>query len=144
MGLLINYLFPLWKIQFLSKISEVLPDSTSVEQLWRLSQGRDRRIYEDCGRPTSSLQVGSGYLAQVSLCLNAHTHHSDQVRLCLWKQNSDPILDSLGRMEHPNPTKGIVLRSGSLIPNMLASILQPQVLLRSFFPELSSTWCLTF
>ena len=37
-----------------------------------------------------------------------------------------------------------VLRSGFSIPNMLALMSPPQALLRSFFPELSSTWCSVF
>ena len=43
--------------------------------------------------------------------------------------------------KHPNPWKSFALRSrGFLIPNMLASLFLPQVvLLRSFFLELSST-----
>ena len=63
---------------------------------------------------------------------------------CLWQHLSDPTLDSPGRMKHPTLTRRIALRSSFLIPNMLTSISTPQVLLRSFFPELSSTWCPTF
>ena len=88
--------------------------------------------------------------AQVSLCFKMDYHlfasleNSSlssglclaQVSLCLRKKDSDPTLDSPRRVKLPNPQKGFALRSGFLKPNM--------VLLRSFFPELSSTWCSAF
>ena len=63
--------------------------------------------------------------------------------LCSWKQNSDPTLDSAGRMKHPNPKRRFALRSGFLKLNM-PRCWHHKSLLRSSFPELSSTWCLAF
>ena len=106
--------------------------STSVEGSWRLSQGIDCWRFAYCGSPASSLHVGSRSLAQVSLCLIAHTHAAlvsqysktdyhlfatlenslldsgpclAQVSMCVRKQNSDPTLDSPGSMKHTNPTR---------------------------------------
>ena len=45
------------------------------------------------------------------------------VSQCLWKQKSDPSLDSPGRMKHPNPTREIALRSG-FCPSFLSSLPQ--------------------
>ena len=129
-----------------------------------------RRRYAYCGSPTSSLQIVSRYLAQVSLFLNAHTHTTPPVlvehgvsSLCLsrkfiaefWTLSHrfpcacenrifDPTLDSPCCMKDPNPQKGSGLRSGFLKPNMPVSIPTPQVLLRSFFLSSSSTWCSAF
>ena len=103
--------------------------------------------------------------------LHVHnTHHSAQVSLCLqmdchlfaalensllgsgpclslvslnsMRQNLNPTLDSPGRLKCLNMMKSFALRSvGFLKPNMPTSISLPQPLLRSYFPECSSTWC---
>ena len=93
-------------------------DSTYVEHSWRLSQGIDCWRCAYCGGPTSSLQVGSRYHTQLSLCLlNVHTqppapvYHlcatleislpgsapcPAQVSLCLGRQNLENKHADLG------------------------------------------------
>ena len=107
----------LYIVPKIERLSRILTNFLSRYWLSRLANWRS---------PTSSLQVGSRYLAQIHCLVKSFLRSEPcltQVSLCSLKQNSDPTLDSPGRKKHLNLRKKFVLRSiGFLTPNTPTSI----------------------
>ena len=122
-----EYLCVFVKIHFLSKVLENILKELIVEHLQIVVV------------QTLSLQVGSRYTAQVLCAWKRSGPCLAQISLRLRRQDAFQTLDHSGRV-HPNLRKKFALRSGGfLTPNMLTLASLPPVLLRSSFPELSST-----
>ena len=110
-----------------SILASLLRDSTFSAVSRRLFQGTDDRRSACCGRETSTFRIGYPHLAPfscrglthlsapVSWCWKIECHQvASLLRIRCWvlvdvsvscrgmKHNSDPILDSPGRLDHSN------------------------------------------